>query len=195
MADPITPTDPTPPAKDPDPTTLPTDPAPAEDPDAGAKKALESERSLRREAEKGRKLLEAELAQLKAAQMSDQEKAIADAVARATAETDAKWRDRYIAKAVAARAAGRVVDADLVAQLIDRSKVAWDGDDIDIEALDGQIEEQVAQRPYLARSTTDPTPPPPPVPNVPGGARGGGEQPDPGSMSMEQFREWRKANA
>lgn len=208
MADPTSPPAPTdaPPAPGTDPSTPPptdpTPPGPADDPDAGAKKALEAERAARREADRRAKTLEGELAQLKTAQLSDHEKAIEEARQTATTESETKWRDRLIGAEVRALAATRVVDPELVSTLIDRKKLVWDGDELDSAVIAAEIDRVLAARPYLARPGGDapspppaPQPPAPPVPKVPGGPQGGGEQPDPGSMSMEQFREWRKSHA
>lgn len=154
---------PTPPPPD------PTPPAPPEpDPDEGAKKALNAERTARRDADKRAQALEAELAALKAQSMSDSDRAIAEAIAKATTDTDEKWRDRVIAAEVAAYAAGKVVAPDLVLKLIDKSTLAWDGDQLDKAALGKAIDEIVAQRPYLAPGT----PAAPSVPQVPAGPRG-----------------------
>lgn len=196
-----------PPAPGTDPTTPPppTDPTPsgpADDPDAGAKRALEAERTARRDADKRARQLETELAQLKTAQLSDNERAIAEATQKATTETETKWRDRLIGAEVRALAATRVVDPELVSTLIDRKKLVWDGDELDSAVIAAEIDRVLAQRPYLAKPGGDPPPPPPapetpapPVPTVPGGPRGGGDQPDPASMSMDEFREWRKTHA
>jgi hypothetical protein len=202
MPDPIIPA---PPSTEPPPPVTSTEPAPSgQPPELGdpGKAALDAERAARRDADKRSKKLEDELTALKTASLGDQERAIAEASAKATSETEIKWRDRVLAAEVRALAAGRAVDADLVAQLIDKTKLTWDGDELDSAAIAVQIDAVLAKRPYLAKPGNEPPPPPPAnppppaaAPTVPGGPRGGGEQPDPGSMSMEQFREWRKANA
>jgi len=181
------------PAGDAEPTTTPDD---LGDP---GKKALDEERKTRREAERRAKDAETRLAELERSQLGDQERAIADAVTKATNEADERWRERTLNAEIKARASTLSLAPDLVAKLIDRKKIEWDGEDIDEAAMASEISRILADHPYLAKPGGDPPPPPPadpppPDPKVSGGTRGAGEQADPSSMSMEEFRAWRKAN-
>lgn len=144
------------------------------DPDAGAKKALESERSARREAEKAAKRLESEIAELRKAQMTDQEKALEDARTEARTEVETRLRERLLSAEVRARVAGRSVDPDLVATLVDRKSLKWDGDDVDVESLERQITRILEAKPYLAFSDQPGTPAPPRVPTGPRGNKQAG---------------------
>lgn len=144
------------------------------DPDAGAKKALESERASRREAEKAAKRLEAELAELRKAQMTDQEKALDDARNEARTEVETRLRERLLSAEVRARVAGRSIDPDLVATLVDRKSLKWDGDDVDVESLERQITKILEAKPYLALSDQPGTPAPPRVPTGPRGNKQAG---------------------
>lgn len=172
MPDPDPTTDPgriVPPTNAPDPSAPPAAPDPPDsDPDHGAKKALDAERKARRDAESAAKRLESELAELRKAQMSDQEKALDAARTEGRTEAETRLRDRILSAEVRARAAGRSIDPDLVATLIDRSSLKWDGDDPDSESLDRQIEKVLAARPYLVSNAGGPPAPP----RVPTGPRG-----------------------
>src|SRR5690606_14903608 len=77
--------------------------------DAG-KRALEAERKAKREAERQLKQLQTELEQLRKERMSEQERAIADAVAQAKAEAAATYGSRLAAAEFRAAAAGRLSD-------------------------------------------------------------------------------------
>ena len=57
-----------------------------------------------------------------------------------------------------------------MATLIDRITLKWDGDDIDPESLDRQIDKVLTAKPYLVANGTNPAPPAPP--RVPTGPRG-----------------------
>lgn len=92
------------------------------DPDAGAKKALENERQARRDADKAAKALKAELDALKAAQMTDTEKAIADAVAKARAEVMAEVGSSLVDAEFKAASAGFTLDVDALLENLDRRK-------------------------------------------------------------------------
>ncbi len=155
----------------PDPSAPPAAPEPTDpDPDAGAKKALDAERKARRDAESAAKRLESELADLRKAQMTDQEKAVDAARTEGRTEAETRLRDRLLTAEVRARAAGKSIDPDLVATLIDRNTLKWDGDDIDPESLDRQIDKVLTAKPYLVANGTNPAPPAPP--RVPTGPRG-----------------------
>lgn len=94
----------------------------APDPDAGAKKALETERQARREADKAAKALKAELDALKAAQMTDTEKAIAEAKAATRAEVLAEFGSSLVDAEFKAASAGLTLDLDALLDNLDRAK-------------------------------------------------------------------------
>jgi hypothetical protein len=144
------------------------------DPDAGAKKALDAERKARRDAESAAKRLESEIAELRKSQMTDQEKALDDARTEARTEVETRLRERLLSAEVRARVAGRSIDPDLVATLVDRKSLKWDGDDVDVESLERQISKILEAKPYLALSDQPGTPAPPRVPTGPRGNKQAG---------------------
>ena len=130
-----------------DPTT-PGDPAPSTEPatvttavttdlgDAG-KRALDEERQARREAEKARKTLEKELAELRQQSMSDTEKAIEQARIEARTQVLAEFGGKVAAAEVRAAAAGRL-EAEQVETLLDGlnlSRFVKDDGDVDRDAV------------------------------------------------------------
>lgn len=106
-------------ATPPDPASTP-DPQGAGDPaalgDAGTK-ALKAERDRAKAAEKKAKELESELEEIKRSQMTDQEKAIAEARAEARAEALAEAGSNIAAAEFKAAAAGRLDDDQLTTLL------------------------------------------------------------------------------
>jgi hypothetical protein len=90
--------------------------------DAG-KKALVAEREARREADKRVEHLEAELNKLQRKSMTEQEKAIAEAVDAARSETAKQYGSRLAAAEIKAAAAGRFTDDQIVA-LVKRTDLA-----------------------------------------------------------------------
>lgn len=161
-----------------------TPPAPAADPtvdeplgDAG-KRALDAERAARKEADKRLKAMEAELDKLREAQMSEQERAVAEARREGAAEASAAVQARLFAAEAKVAAAGRVADPTLLADPdvarkllgLDTIPVTPDGD-IDSEAISGAIDRLLQERPFLA-ATSGATPPPKPTGSADGGARG-----------------------
>lgn len=122
------PDDATPPAADPP----PSDP-PVELGDAG-KKALDAIRAEKKAAEKQAKELQAELDKLRQASMSEQEKAIADAVAAAKAETLTQVGSKVAVAEFKAAAAGRLDDGQLTALLGGLDLKAFLDDEGDVDA-------------------------------------------------------------
>ena len=178
------------PEPDPTPTPAPeNDPAPAPEPelppaavddplgDAG-KRALEAERLARKDSDRRAKALEAELDELRKGQMSEQERAVADAHKAGATEAIGKVQDRLFAAEVRAAAAGRVADTtllsdpDVARKLLGLEVVPVDSDgNIDTEAISGAIDRMVTERPFLA-AAAGATPPPKPTGSADGGARG-----------------------
>lgn len=131
------------------------------------------------------------LEQLRQQSMTDQDKAIAEARAAGVAEAEERWRNRLLDSDLQLIAGPLSSDPKLVAKLVDRTAITWTDGDYDRDSAQAEVQRVVAEYPALAPATEQKSV----VPTVAAGARGGSEQPDPGSMSMEQFREWRKANA
>lgn len=129
------------------------------------------------------------MAELRKAQMSDQEKALDAARNEGRTEVETRLRERIVVAEVKAQASASSVDPSLVAMLVDRSKLKWDGDALDEESVTKQIDKVLAERPILRRAE----PGQPPVPTVPSGRRSTTE-PDPGQMSMAEYIAWRKQN-
>lgn len=130
--------------------------------DAG-KRALEAERKAKREAERHLKQLQTELEQLldrarpiasrlRKEQMSDQERAIADAVAQAKAEAAATYGSRLAAAEFRAAAAGRLSDeqVDTLLSALDLKAFLNDDGDVDTDRV----------REYVAKIAPAPDPQP-----------------------------------
>lgn len=133
--EPMSETNPTPDggATPPAPETSPeTDSTPAGLGDAG-KRALEAERKAKREAERQLKQLHTELEQLRKERMSEQERAIADAVAQAKSEAAATYGSRLVAAEFRVAAAGRLSDEQLDTLLSALDLKAFLNDDGDVD--------------------------------------------------------------
>lgn len=169
-ADPATPPTPeaTPPAPDP---SSATPPEPKADDDLGdaGKKALDAERARAKEADKRAKAAEAELEKFRKSQMSDQEKAVAQARDEGKAEATSAAAQRLAGAEIKAALAG-VVPVEKIAEIIDDTKLEkYIGEDGEPDA-----EKIAALRDRYAALTAGATPgTPPPPPGVPKGARSG----------------------
>lgn len=135
MPDPVTP--PAPPEPPPNPT--PPSPPPAPDPlgDAG-KRALDAEREARRVAEKAARDAQTELDALKATQLSEQDKAIADAKAQGrndAAPEIAKARLDAVAARMEAALTGVVPDPEATVKLLDKAPFLKEDGSTDSDAL------------------------------------------------------------
>jgi len=154
--------------------------------------ALESERKLRRDADKRARDLEAELATLRTASLSDQEKA----VEAARNEGRNEGLRRVVEAEVRAAAAGKLANPALAAKLLDvDSFIPTDGGEVSAERIGAALEELLAANPYLRIETPGSTPPAPagappaaPAGTAPGGARGGPNSVA-GSFSRSQLRD------
>lgn len=170
--------DPTPPPGDPAP-TADTDPAPPNDTAAtdaptgedtpppvgdglgeGGKKALQAERAARKTAEQQAKTLQAELDKLREAQMSDQERAVAEARRQGETEATTKAQRRLFAAEAKVAAAGKIADPtllsdpDVALSLLGLDEIPVDNDgDIDSEAISGAIDRLIEGRPFLKAGT------------------------------------------
>lgn len=168
------------PAPEPEPESEPAD-EPLGEP---GKRALDAERRRRADAIKRAEAAEAELKKVRDQQMTDAERQVAEARTEGEQAADGRWRERTGRLAVKAAAAGRFADpADVARYLDDGVPFTKDGE-VDEAALDEALEQLLADRPYLAA-------PKPGTPKAPSGPRGS-EQADPGSMSMEEYRQYRR---
>lgn len=138
--------------------------------DAG-KRALDEERSARREAERARKALEKELADLRSQSMSDAEKAIAKAKEDGRSEALTVANRRLVTAEVRVAAAGKLADpADAVRFLdLEEFKVDDDGE-VDAKAVGKAIDQLIKEKPYLAAGASRVQG------SADGGARGNGSQ-------------------
>lgn len=135
MADPIDPV-----APEPEPERLPPA-AEAPDPDAGAKSALAKERAAAREATKALKAVQAELDELRAASLSDTEKAIAAARTEAAAETAKTFGSRLATAAIKAAAAGRNLNVEALLKRVDAAAFIGDDGEPDEDAITEWLDE------------------------------------------------------
>ncbi len=118
------------------------------DPDAGAKKALQTERAARKQAERELKDLRAELA-LK--DKPAEEQALEQARAEARQEATAKANERIVRAEVKAAATGKVKNPALALKLIDTSEIEVDDDgEVDSDAVTAAIDDLLEQYPELA---------------------------------------------
>lgn len=174
----------TPPPAVPPPPATPPPAAPADDTPLGpaGEKALQEWKDRARAAEKDAKRaadLETELAKLKAASMSDTEKAVAAAKAEGRTEALSTVNGRLVRAEVKASAAGKLADPeDAVSMLdLDQFKVGDDGN-VDTKLIVKAIDELVKAKPYLASGAK------------PGALPGGGATPANGaSTPAEAFAE------
>lgn len=142
-------------------------PAPPEKP-AGAAE-VDWKRESRKHEQRAKQAQD-ELEKLKAAAMSDTEKATEKAVKEATdaalAEADTRWKTRMVSAEVRAAAATKLTNPADAMAFIDIESLKWKGDELDPESLAQAVDELIKQRPYLAlQKKTD-------VPPVPAGGRG-----------------------
>lgn len=162
MADPV-------PTADPDPTDPPPEPIPDEKPDDPAAMA-EALKKANAEAKKFRleaKAHAAELDKLRAAAMSDQDKAVAEAKAEGRTEALREAGTRIVEATIRAGAAGRSVDVDALLEAVNPAKFLAEDGSVDTAALTAWLN-KVA-------------PAAKPVPKVPTGPRG---NPPDGKPSM-----------
>lgn len=114
---------------------------PAELGEAG-EKALKAEREQRKAAEKAAKELKAKLEEIERSQMSDQEKAIQEAVDRTRAEAKAEFGGALVEAAVKVAAAGRL-DADQLDTLLENTNLAkflTDDGEVDMDKVQTYVD-------------------------------------------------------
>lgn len=118
------------------------------DPNAGAKKALVTERTARKAAENELKTLKQQLADK---DKPAEEQAIAERIREATAEVTSKANQRLIAAEIRAAATGKVKNPALALKLIDMSGIdVSDDGEVDSDALEAAITTLLADYPELA---------------------------------------------
>jgi hypothetical protein len=147
--------DPTPNPDAPENTPDPPAPAPQPDEHLGetGKRALEDERRLRRTAEKQARDTAAELEKLRAASMSDQEKAVADAKKAGRDEVLTVANRRIASAALVGEAAGKLVNPALAPKLCDLGSIGVDDDgEPDMKAVKAAIADALKEYPELAVS-------------------------------------------
>jgi len=176
MADPETPELPDP-ALSPEPLSPPDDVTPG--PEQDWKKHARTWEQRAKDDKKRAEAAEAELAKLRQAQMSDTERAIAEARAAAAAEADERWVSRVLTAEAKAAAAGKVVDVETAVQLLDLSKIPVVDGKVDSDELVRAIDALVAAKPFLAPAQGKHQ-----TPTAPLGPRGNGK----GSITREQLK-------
>ena len=111
--------------------TAPSEPPATGEDDLGdaGKKALDAERARAKEAEKRAKQLERELAQVRTANLSDAEKAVAEAEQRGAQKAAEQWSQRLVRADFVAAASKRNPDFDAASVLDDLNLSRFVGDD------------------------------------------------------------------
>jgi len=121
------------------------------------KTVVDKERRLARDADKKAKALEAELAQLKATQMSEHEKAVDAARKEGLTEGVSKGNSRLLRAEVLAAAAGKVADPeDAYAILANTGALTefavGDNGEVDSAGIKAAIDDLVKTKPHLSGS-------------------------------------------
>lgn len=147
---------------------------PAEDaPDVeGLQNALKAERKRWEKAER-------ELAELRRSQMSESEKAVAEAKAAGRQEAMAEVSGRLLAAEVRAAAAGKLADPADAVRLLDFDALDLVNDDgtVKPKEVESAIDDLIKAKPYLAPSSAAPSPTRPPQ-GARDGGQGGDQKPD-----------------
>lgn len=145
----------------------------------GGKKALEAERNARREAERKLKARDGELEKLRTAALSDQERAVEEARQAGRAEATAAANAKLVEAEAIAKGARRLKDAELAPALLgDLGRYVDEDGNIDGERIAADLDELVADKPYLKLESSAPatgddkSDGKPPAGSVPGGAKG-----------------------
>jgi membrane protein involved in colicin uptake len=117
----------------------------------GGKKALDAERKARRAAERAAKAAQAEIEKLKEAQLSEAERAVAEARREARAEALAEVNARVLRAEIKAVATGKLTDPADALTFLDPSEfdVSEDGE-VDTKSISKAIDDLVKSKPYLA---------------------------------------------
>lgn len=159
------------------------EPAAADDLGDAGKRALDAERKARADAEKQAKALEKRLAEIEAQNMTETERAIAEARAEGAREAQSKIADRLVRAEIRIAAAGKVAPEainDLPALMGELAQFADEAGEVDTDRITAAIADLVASRPFLAPQVADAKPAPDPDQ---GAASGGGSQ-----LTVDQLR-------
>jgi hypothetical protein len=134
-----------------------TPPADAADLGDAGKRALEAERTARKEAEKARKAVERELDELRKANLSESEKALAEAEARGRTAATTQFGQRLAAAQFVAEAAKRNPDFDAASVLEDLNlaKYVTDDGEPDGKGIASVVERLVPERAANPRPSGD----------------------------------------
>lgn len=108
--------------------------------DDPGKRALDLERAARKQAERERKAMQAELEKLRQQGMSDTEKAIAEAKRTARAEALVEVGKRLVDAEVKAAVGTRQVDVDALLDGLDRSRFLGDDGEPDVKAIKAWVD-------------------------------------------------------
>ncbi len=125
------------------------------------------------------------LAEIEAANQTEQEKAVAAARTEGVTDATSTWRPKYVAALIESRTAGKVVDPQLVAALVNLDALKWDGDEVDRTSIDEEVTRVLKDKPYLAATTPGA---PPAAPPPPGSGDQGSRKPTGTSVTREQLK-------
>lgn len=115
------------------------------------KRALEAERAARKVAEQQAKDLQAQIDEIRKAQMTDAEKAVAEAEARGRTAAEAEWLERHAKDQIALAAAGKLADPmDATAFIPISDVLAADGKRVDHDRLNTALDGLLKAKPHLA---------------------------------------------
>lgn len=114
---------------------------------ASLREALTAARQADRTGRQRVRQLEAELTELRRGSMSEQEKAVTDAVTAARAEIEQEWAGRYLTLRLERLAATMMADPADAPHLLDMSDIAHDTPDATIVA---RLTDLLKAKPYLA---------------------------------------------
>lgn len=178
MTSPAAPAPPADPKDPPAPPADPKDPPAPDDPKLGpeGEQALAAFKDRARTAERDLKKIQKELEDLRSANATEQEKAIAAAKAEGKTEALEVANERLVKAAVTAAAAGKLAKPTLAVRLLDLDKFDVDEHgDVDTKAIESAIDALVKENPELAPAGRRPAPLP-----------GGGATPSDG-VSMDDW--------
>jgi len=130
---------------------------------------------------KARQALERQLQELQTAQLSDQERAVAEAEARGRSAASAEFSQILAAAEIRAQLAGVVPDPSAIVDDLNLSKYLDEGGTVDMEKVAALRERYVALIPAAGQ---------PAPPSVPTGPRGGNGA----AISLDQLRTLSKTN-
>lgn len=147
-------------------------------------RALAAERAARQDADRARKALEKELADLRTQSMTDAEKAVAKAKEEGRTEALAAANERLLKAEVRAVAAGKLADPSDAIRFLDLGDFKVDDDgNVDTKVIGKAIDHLLKEKPYLAPGKTGK-----PSGSGDGGPRGGSGQPTMNDIIRDRMR-------